>query len=101
MKKVLFTTLNENNLPPNSAEIEKRPKALKSDRMLLVILFILLILGTIMIASASFPYANSHYNDGSYYIKRQIVFLAIGIATMILQVIFRYDFIKKSRHIFI
>ena len=95
MKKVLFTTLNENNLPPNRVEIEKRQKALKSDRMLLVILFILLILGTIMIASASYPYANSHYNDGSYYIKRQIVFLAIGIATMIFTSNISIRFYKK------
>jgi cell division protein FtsW len=95
MKKVLFTTLNENNLPPNRAEIEKRQKALKSDRMLLIVLFILLILGTIMIASASYPYANSHYNDGSYYIKRQIVFLAIGIATMIFTSNISIRFYKK------
>ena len=52
------------------------------DIKLLLIVFTLLTLGTIMVCSASFPYASSHYGDGYYYIKRQIIFLVIGLIVM-------------------
>lgn len=53
------------------------------DKAILFIIITLLTLGTLMIASASYPYATVHYGDGYYYIKRQIVFLCIGISAMI------------------
>ena len=52
------------------------------DYKFLILLSIILFLGTLMIFSASYPYALSHYNDSAYYIKRQIVFLLIGIIAM-------------------
>ena len=53
------------------------------DIKLLSLLIVILFFGTMMIYSASYPYARSHYNDGAYYIKRQIVFLAIGLCAML------------------
>lgn len=52
------------------------------DKNLLFLILLILILGTMMIFSASYPYAKSHYNDGAYYIKRQMIFLVIGIFAM-------------------
>lgn len=54
------------------------------DFKLLTLLIIILALGTLMIFSASYPYAQSHYNDSAYYIKRQIIFLIIGLIAMLL-----------------
>lgn len=53
------------------------------DRELLVIILILLSMGTVMILSASYPYAASHYSDGLYYLKRHCVFLVIGLIGMV------------------
>ena len=77
MRTILFKT--ENKIEHLSEITYKRNK---SDRALWIIIFTLLLLGTLMVASASVPYASSHYNDGAYYIKRQVVFLCIGIAIM-------------------
>ncbi|MBQ4509294.1 MAG: FtsW/RodA/SpoVE family cell cycle protein, partial [Clostridia bacterium] len=59
-----------------------RKKRLPVDYKLLTIIILLLALGTMMIFSASYPYATSHYNDGYYYIKRQLIFLVIGLLAM-------------------
>jgi len=53
------------------------------DFKLLTILTIILTLGTLMIFSASYPYAQSHYNDGAYYIKRKLIFLILGLIAML------------------
>lgn len=53
------------------------------DFKLLTILTIILTLGTLMIFSASYPYAQSYYNDGAYYIKRQLIFLILGLIAML------------------
>ena len=60
-------------------EIRKRQSV---DRLFLCVVIILLTLGTLMVYSAGYPYASSHYGDGAYYIKRQAVFLLIGALGM-------------------
>ena len=56
----------------------------KVDFFFLGIVIILLAMGTLMVYSAGYPYASSHYGDGAYYIKRQAVFLIIGALGMYL-----------------
>lgn len=75
----------------------KQLKKFKSrvDFSFLTLLLILLVLGSLMIFSASFPYAKSHYEDGFYYIKRHLIFLAIGLAAMFVFSKIRVDFYKK------
>ncbi|MBQ3040825.1 MAG: putative lipid II flippase FtsW [Clostridia bacterium] len=90
MRTILFKT--ENKIEHLSEITYKRNK---SDRALWIIIFTLLLLGTLMVASASVPYASSHYNDGAYYIKRQVVFLCIGIAIMIFFSSIPIGFYKK------
>ena len=53
------------------------------DRPLTVIIIILLCLGTIMVFSASYPNAITEKNDATYYIRRQLLWLAVGAAAMI------------------
>ena len=66
------------------------------DYLLLCVLIVLLTLGTMMVYSAGYPYALSHYNDGGYYIKRQLVFLAIGLSVMVIASSLTVDFYKKN-----
>ena len=76
-------------------QIEQKEKAKnktlrkKVDMPIVATLSLLLLLGTLMIFSASYPYASLHYGDGAYYIKRQVIFLAIGIIVMITPVKYR------------
>ena len=92
MKKILYSNLKtdfeENNLPKKKAKNSV-------DKLLLFLVLVLLVLGTLMIASASYPYALSHYKDGAYYIKRQVIFLCIGIMAMYLLSLFPMSFYKK------
>lgn len=75
-------------------EKKKRPRY-KADIVLIGILSVLLLLGTLMVVSASYPYASLHYGDGAYYIKRQAIFLAIGITVMIFTSNISIKFYKK------
>ena len=70
------------NLIISSSKKVKKTRE-KIDARFLIILLIILALGTIMIFSASYPYASAHYGDGAYYIKKHIIFLALGLFTMI------------------
>lgn len=54
------------------------------DYWLLLIVFIILIFGLIMLFSASYPKAIYLVNNRFYYIKNQLIYVAIGIPAMIL-----------------
>ena len=53
------------------------------DRVMLSLILILLALGSIMVFSASYPSALAKEGDSMYYIKRQLLFSAVGIVLMI------------------
>lgn len=59
-----------------------KSKKMPVDRELLILTLILLALGTVMVYSASYPYASSHFGDKLYYLKRHCVFLTIGLIGM-------------------
>ena len=77
---------------PIRTEINKKDKI---DYLFLSAVILLLALGTLMVYSAGFPYASSHYGDGAYYIKRQIVFLIIGALGMYLMSSIPTELYKK------
>lgn len=66
------------------------------DRPMLVIIVLMLCFGSVMVFSASYAYAFNKYGDSFYFIKRQLVFGAIGIGAMFLAVFFDYRWIKKA-----
>jgi cell division protein FtsW len=72
----------------------------KIDFKFLILLLTILLLGTIMVFSASYPYAKAHYNDGYHYIKRQALFLSIGLATMFFTSKVKMSMLKKLSLIF-
>ena len=73
----------------------KRKKKPRIDYGFLFVLVIILALGTLMIFSASYPYAQAHYGDSAYYIKKQLIFLSIGIIVMYFSSRLSPEFIKK------
>ena len=54
------------------------------DRSLLVLVLLLSLIGSVMIFSASYANALARYGDAYYFIKRQILWLAVGGAVMLL-----------------
>ena len=53
-----------------------------TDKTMTVIILLLLIYGSVMVFSASGPYAESTYGDSLYYVKRQIFWAAFGLGGM-------------------
>ncbi len=52
------------------------------DPVLLLSVIILSLFGTVMVSSAGYAYAYARYGDALYFVKRQIVWLAIGFFVM-------------------
>ncbi len=65
------------------------------DYYLASIVILLGIFGTIMIFSAGAPYAKARYDDEYYFIKRQFVWLVLGLIIMLFSSHIRIDVIKK------
>ncbi len=65
------------------------------DRPMLVIILVLLCLGTIMVFSASYPNALASKNDSLYYIRHQLLWLALGGILMSVLIFVPYNVYKK------
>ncbi|MBO4343341.1 MAG: cell division protein FtsW [Clostridia bacterium] len=69
------------------------------DRPLLITIIILLCLGTVMVFSASYPYANATFNGDSYhFVKRQLLFMLLGLVAMVITMNWdkiNYHFLRK------
>lgn len=63
-------------------QIKEKKRIDRVDIKLLLVVLTILFLGTITVFSASYPYASTRYDDEYYYLKRQIIFLSIGLVTM-------------------
>ena len=53
-----------------------------SDKIFLITVIFLSVFGTAMVFSAGSAYAYARYDDGAYFIKKQILWLSIGFITM-------------------
>ncbi len=53
------------------------------DGVLVTLILLLVSIGSIMVASASYAYAESRYNDAGYFTRKQILFVALGILVML------------------
>ena len=65
------------------------------DRPMLAIIFVILILGTVMVFSASFPSAYNKYGNSLHYLMRQMLFATGGSALMILFSYIPYNLYKR------
>ncbi len=72
------------------------------DKWIFGLVLLLSLFGTVMVFSASYAGALTRYGDAYYFIKRQLVFLAVGVAVMLL---FSYlspgTLYKYTPHLFI
>ncbi len=59
-------------------------KTMAYDKPLFVLVIVLVIVGFIMMSSASYAYAYSKYGNSMYLINRQLIFIIIGIPAMML-----------------
>ncbi len=67
----------------------------KGDYLLLIAVVLLSIIGTIFIYSASNYTANKTYNDPFYFVKKQVVGIALGIIAMIITATYDYNKLHK------
>ncbi len=58
-------------------------EAPRADRVLLALVLILITVGSIMVASAGYAYAESRYGDSGYFTRKQILFAVLGILLML------------------
>ena len=65
------------------------------DRPMLVIVVLLLCFGSIMVFSASFAYALSKHGDSYFYIKKQLVFVGVGIVIMLIASTIDYRVMRR------
>ncbi len=65
------------------------------DYLLLIAVILLSIIGTVFIYSASNYSAEATYNDAFYFVKKQVIGIALGIIAMIVTSVFDYNKLKK------
>ncbi|MGM9680860.1 MAG: FtsW/RodA/SpoVE family cell cycle protein, partial [Eubacteriales bacterium] len=65
------------------------------DRPMLVIILFFLCIGSAMVFSASYAYALYKYNDSAYFIRSQLVYVALGLIAMVSISFIDYKIIKK------
>lgn len=71
------------------------PTERRLDIILLLVTLILVTIGTVMIYSSSSIIAMKRFNDGQYFLKKQIFFVLLGLGIMILMTKISYEQLKK------
>lgn len=65
------------------------------DRILMVLVLTLVCLGSVMVFSASYPYAISMGYDSYYFVRKQIMFVAIGLVALVVAMRVPYNLYRK------
>ncbi len=73
----------------------KRRNRERIDSLFLLAVIALCILGTLAVFSAGSAYAYARYGDENYFIKKQIIWLLIGFAVMLISESIDHDIYKK------
>jgi cell division protein FtsW len=68
--------------PGTPASLEAHGGTRKPDYLLLGATLALLLLGTVMVYSASFVVAHNEFNDDAYFLVRQLLWIAIGLVAL-------------------
>lgn len=67
---------------PWSTVTSRAPKRVRMDHILLFVTITLTLVGLVMVFSASAVVAGNRFHDSWYYLKRQLVWLALGLALL-------------------
>jgi cell division protein FtsW len=70
------------------------------DRVMLIIICLLICIGSVMVFSASYAFAESRYHDSLHFVKKQCLFVILGFITMFIATIFTPEFYKKFSRAF-
>ena len=70
------------------------------DRVLLMIVLVLMGIGIVMVYSASVVTAELQFGDGTYYLKRQLGFMAIGLLLMVTAMNLPYQLLERYAVLF-
>ncbi len=70
----------------------------KPDIILLLVTLVLVTIGTVMIYSSSSILAMERFNDGQYFLKKQIFFVVLGLGIMVLMTKIPHDMLRKSAY---
>ncbi len=70
-------------------------KSTSFDLPLLLVVFTLLALGVVAVSSASAPLAYEKFGDGYYFLKRQLIWICLGIGAMFLTMRINYRIYKR------
>lgn len=81
------SSFRKNTQPSLPRRKQKRGAANKRippfDRLLLILVLTLVSIGSVMVFSASFAYAEARYGDSGYFSRKQILFVSLGIVLML------------------
>lgn len=78
----------------NTSPFEFRSSA-ACDLPFTVLVLILALFGTLMVFSAGYAYAYARYGDGAYFMKRQVLWLVLGLITMYLAAHVKPSFYRR------
>ena len=67
----------------------------RADHVFAVLVIVLAALGSLAVFSAGYAYAAFRYDDSLYFVKKQTVWLLLGLTVMLTSSFFRSDLIKK------
>ncbi|MBP1968193.1 cell division protein FtsW [Virgibacillus natechei] len=67
----------------------------KPDYILLGVIFSLLIIGVVMVYSASYVWSDYKFDDAFFYVKRQLLFAGAGLVAMLVIMVIPYNTWKK------
>ena len=102
-----FTSSSRKQKPKQTAELPRKPQARRRkkfrifskgeglDLTFFLLVLAVLIIGLVMMFSASYPYAFHRYDDSYFFIKRQLIFALLGVAAMIGLSYFDYHHLHK------
>ena len=102
-----FTDSSRKQKTQKSSTVPQKPKARRRkkfrifskgdgiDLTFFLLVLAVLIIGLVMMFSASYPYAFHRYDDSYYFIKRQLVFALLGVAAMLGLSYFDYHHLHK------
>lgn len=64
------------------------------DRIFFLAFMVLLGIGSVMVFSSSYAYAEARYGDSAYFVRRQIIFAVLGIGVMLVASMMTVDFYR-------
>ncbi len=82
-------------------EQRKKKKLGHMDFPIFLMVTLLCAFGLIMVFSASYYYAQEKFNDGYYYISKQIIYIVIGFPIMLLLSRLKYSKLEKFKTVFL